>query len=423
MIQTGRASLWEVRPVRFQRFPHFAHFHRTSAFPETILSASGRDDAARSLLIDTRGVSPMSALTTTISDRKAAANRANAQKSTGPKTAEGKAKVSLNAVTHGLCAATVVLPNENHDEYEAMRLAWLDDWKPQTEARRVLVDRAAAGAWRLRRCVKAERDRIAEGMAAALDAYDDGVEARVADGLRLLQIEPRQGLATLRSEHAGMVALISLWESLGRAFADPSAWNDPHRHHVRLLNLLGFGVETDAADLGPAAMGSWRLLVRNVPEVGDCDEPIASDREAHGVASAMAKFVAAHVTGLRGELDRYPDPNLVRARVADSAAYDTSREAQAMQRYEGQLDRSFRANLNQLIKLTQTGADLVEDASPAPEPNKPTEPEPTAPNEPTEAQSDLVPPNKPTLYAPSSPLGAASMPPIEAGLDELISEH
>ncbi len=37
-----------------------------------------------------------------VSERKASANRANAQHSTGPRTAKGKAASSLNALRHGI---------------------------------------------------------------------------------------------------------------------------------------------------------------------------------------------------------------------------------------------------------------------------------------------------------------------------------
>ena len=43
-------------------------------------------------------------------EKQIAANRLNAQKSTGPKTPEGRAAVRLNGVKHGLTAETLVLP-------------------------------------------------------------------------------------------------------------------------------------------------------------------------------------------------------------------------------------------------------------------------------------------------------------------------
>ena len=52
------------------------------------------------------------------SERQKAANRANARHSTGPKTPEGKAVVSRNALRHGLRARDVVLPEEDVDAFE-----------------------------------------------------------------------------------------------------------------------------------------------------------------------------------------------------------------------------------------------------------------------------------------------------------------
>ena len=49
------------------------------------------------------------------SARKAAANRQNALKSTGPKTPDGKAAVRLNALRHGLLSEEDLLPGENDE--------------------------------------------------------------------------------------------------------------------------------------------------------------------------------------------------------------------------------------------------------------------------------------------------------------------
>jgi hypothetical protein len=43
------------------------------------------------------------------SEKQKAANRRNAKKSTGPKTVEGKAAVSRNAIKHGLHSSHIVL--------------------------------------------------------------------------------------------------------------------------------------------------------------------------------------------------------------------------------------------------------------------------------------------------------------------------
>ena len=46
------------------------------------------------------------------SPKKAEANRRNALKSTGPRTPEGKAAVSLNVMTYGLLSQDVLLPEK-----------------------------------------------------------------------------------------------------------------------------------------------------------------------------------------------------------------------------------------------------------------------------------------------------------------------
>ena len=61
---------------------------------------------------------------------KSKANRSNAQKSTGPRTAEGKAVAAQNAVRHGLLAQEVVVKGEDPGEFEFYRQQMLAELAP-----------------------------------------------------------------------------------------------------------------------------------------------------------------------------------------------------------------------------------------------------------------------------------------------------
>jgi hypothetical protein len=79
------------------------------------------------------------------------ANRLNAQKSTGPRTPDGKAKVSQNALTHGLCSTRPILSTENPEEYDQFREDFFRRYAPEGVFENYLADRAANSFWRLRR--------------------------------------------------------------------------------------------------------------------------------------------------------------------------------------------------------------------------------------------------------------------------------
>jgi hypothetical protein len=79
------------------------------------------------------------------------ANRLNAEKSTGPKTPEGKAAVSQNALKHGLSAENDIISSEVPAEFEALRDDAMNDYRPQTAVEYTLVQRVVSLTWRLRR--------------------------------------------------------------------------------------------------------------------------------------------------------------------------------------------------------------------------------------------------------------------------------
>jgi hypothetical protein len=86
----------------------------------------------------------------TSSARKAAANRQNALKSTGPKTPDGKAVVRLNALRHGLLAEEILLPGEEEEALRELAEDLRAELQPVGELEALLVDRITSLLWRLR---------------------------------------------------------------------------------------------------------------------------------------------------------------------------------------------------------------------------------------------------------------------------------
>ncbi len=73
------------------------------------------------------------------------ANRRNSQRSTGPKTNGGKARVRRNDLKHGLATFTIMptLSQENPKRLDGRTQEWIDDVQPQNAIERDLTAQAA----------------------------------------------------------------------------------------------------------------------------------------------------------------------------------------------------------------------------------------------------------------------------------------
>jgi len=91
---------------------------------------------------------------------RAAINRANAQHSTGPRTPEGKASSSRNALCHGLSSRTPVLPPEDLAAYQRHCRQFFDEYRPATPTETQLTQELADTAWRLNRIPALEAELL-----------------------------------------------------------------------------------------------------------------------------------------------------------------------------------------------------------------------------------------------------------------------
>src|SRR5690242_19326315 len=96
-----------------------------------------------------------------------AANRANAQKSIGPRTIQGKTASSLNALKHGAAASSVILPGEDAAEYDRIVADYHSDLRPCGAIEEFQVNTIIRADWQRRRLERIEnslyRQLLSEG--------------------------------------------------------------------------------------------------------------------------------------------------------------------------------------------------------------------------------------------------------------------
>jgi len=88
------------------------------------------------------------------------ANRINAQKSTGPRTAHGKYIVSQNAVKHSLLTNCSVIASESQQDFVCYRQRLLDELEPASPMESVLAERIVELSWRLKRASRLQNQAI-----------------------------------------------------------------------------------------------------------------------------------------------------------------------------------------------------------------------------------------------------------------------
>jgi len=103
------------------------------------------------------------------------ANRRNALKSTGPRSASGKFKVRYNALWHGAFAADLLFPGENPRAFATLRRL-RRFYQPANEEEEIIVNRIFLAAWRLQRLAAME-SRVLRSHA---EAHSSDVELRTS---------------------------------------------------------------------------------------------------------------------------------------------------------------------------------------------------------------------------------------------------
>jgi len=84
------------------------------------------------------------------------ANRLNAQKSTGPSSAEGKAASRFNALKHAASAQSLVIPGEDEAAFAELTRSYHEQFHPVGPEEQLLVEKIIASDWTQRRMNRLE---------------------------------------------------------------------------------------------------------------------------------------------------------------------------------------------------------------------------------------------------------------------------
>lgn len=95
-------------------------------------------------------------------NNKAMVNKMNALQSTGPKTKEGKAIASQNAIRHGLLSQDLILKDESPKEFDLFRQGLYQSLSPVGRLEEILVEKIVSAGWRFRRLIKVEKSLFEE---------------------------------------------------------------------------------------------------------------------------------------------------------------------------------------------------------------------------------------------------------------------
>src|ERR1044072_2819165 len=86
------------------------------------------------------------------------ANRLNALKSTGPRSAQGKASSRFNALKHSASAQSLVIPGEDESGLAELTASWYDHFHPVGPEEALLVEKIVAADWTQRRMHRLESE-------------------------------------------------------------------------------------------------------------------------------------------------------------------------------------------------------------------------------------------------------------------------
>ena len=281
-----------------------------------------------------------------ISEARRLANRQNALKSTGPKTAEGKARSRANAVKHGLTGAGIALPIEDAEEVARRFAAIQEELVPATILGIYFAHQIALMTVRCQRAARQESAAITAKILRAPAEWDE-VRAAEADHLMgWIGVEPaayrRQLVATPEGIDRLINALLGLKSELDRPVV---VWD--YNHYTQLEAFCGRregDIPTSRGmRLSKAIQGDFAGI-----EASEYNHLPTEDQRRNWACDELTRYILAEVERLEGLRSKLDHAALARDRAesVERALFDAGKEATLARKYEAAASRELHKSLH-----------------------------------------------------------------------------
>ena len=170
-------------------------------------------------------------------------NQTNSLRSTGP-SPSGRQISRLNSCKHGLAGSGTVVAPEDRAKVEARARALHEEFRPESEFERSLVEQMAVDSVRLDRCRETYLVLCEEQVNRAALCWDEDQRAEAEEIAARLKFDPARTRRRLEQNRHGCDVLIGRWEGLGRILGGSGIWDDSQRSLA--LDLLGVPLELRA---------------------------------------------------------------------------------------------------------------------------------------------------------------------------------
>ena len=291
-----------------------------------------------------------------LTEARLAANRLNAARSTGPRTAGGKARSRMNALKHGLTGAGIALPVEDEAAVEARFLAIQEELAPQTVLGVFFAHQMALMTVRCQRAARQEAKAVASKIRRAPAEWDEARAAEADHLMGWIGAEPVAYRRKLMATPEGVDRLIDALMGLRSELDQPSVvWDFVHGQKLAAF----FGTResdiplTRGRRLSDAIQGNFTHI-----DPSEVEHLTTDEAKRNWACDQMDGHIRAEVERLeahRASLD-LAGLRLDRAEAGERALFDAGKEATLARKYEAAATRELYRALREFRAVEATGA-------------------------------------------------------------------